>query len=281
MAKSRFVRCKQCGALNEPRAVFCSRCGASLPRSWSGAPRPRFNAANLAMAAALILALAIIAFVLYTTVAHSLDKSVDVVSYADQEGIPASTEPPISNEPTDADDTATDSDDSQTDTASTTTTEPPLIIRPRATVSSSALAGTATASFQATNLLDGNLTTAWIEGATGLGLGEWVRFDLINPTVLARIEIANGYQKDVARFASNPRVRLVNLEYSSGATQLVELYDTRDLQYIIPPNEAVEWVQLVIVSVYSGANSDGASSALTSISEDTSLSEVHIYEKVD
>ncbi len=280
MTDSRFVKCTQCGALNEPRAVFCSRCGASLPRVGSAVPRPRFHAASLAMGSALVVGLAILAFVLYASAAHSLDKSADVMSYVGQKGIPASTEPPVTDA-TSTEGAAQAVDGSQTEPVSTTTPEPPVMIRPKATVSSSALAGTPTASFQATNLLDGDLSTVWTEGADGLGVGEWIRFDLTKPTVLGRIEIANGYQKDETRFAENPRVRLVSVQYSSGANQLVELYDTAQIQYIVPADEAVEWFKLVIVSVYSGGQDETTVSDDVSTSENTSLSEVHLFEKTD
>jgi hypothetical protein len=88
--------------------------------------------------------------------------------------------------------------------------------------------------------------------------------------LLARIDIINGYQKDDGSFEANPRVRLVNIQFSSGATYLVELLDTKDLQFVVPAGEAIEWVKLVIVSAYPGA-----------ANEDTALSEVHLYEKVD
>jgi hypothetical protein len=154
--------------------------------------------------------------------------------------------------------------------ATTTTTDPSVTVRPKATVSSSALKGTSLEGFRATNLVDGNLTTAWLEGAKGAGTGEWVRFEFAQPTLLTRIEIANGYQKDSNRFASHPRVRLVNVEFSSGASYLVELHDVTALQTIIPSAEAIEWVKLVIVSVYPGQDN-----------QDAALTEVRLLEKVD
>ncbi len=271
MTDHRFVRCSECGALNEPRAVFCSRCGAALPGPTHLNPAPRFNSTSLALGAALMLGLLIVAFVLYTTVARSLDKSVDIVPYAEQEGIPASlsTESSSTTVKTDGAGAPVTVPGAET-AATTTTTEPPLLVRPKAMVSSSALKGTPTASFQATNLVDGDLTTAWIEGAKGHGLGEWVRIEFSQPTLLSRIEVANGYQKDTARFSNRPRVRLVKIEYSSGATQLVELRDVQELQYILPAGEAIQWVKLVIVSVYPGEND-----------EDTSISEVRLFERAD
>jgi hypothetical protein len=263
MSDNRFVRCSECGALNEPEAVFCSRCGAALPSPTHGIPRPRITSTSLALGAALLLGLLLLVFVLYSTIARGLDKSASVAPYADQQGIPASVVT-----------TTTIRSGGQVvvvdPSASTTTTEPPILVRPKATVSSSALKGTSTASFQATNLVDNDLSTAWIEGAKGDGVGEWVRFQFSKPTLLARIEIANGYQKDYARFQTDPRVKLVNIEFSSGAMLLIRLKDTEDLQFLTPPGEAVEWVKLVIVSVYPGVEN-----------EETALSEVRLYEKPD
>jgi hypothetical protein len=209
----------------------------------------------------------LIAFVLYSTVARSLDRTASIEPYRDQKGVPATVSTSTTVR-TDANGVpiASPVDPS----ASTTTTEPPLKVRPKATLSSSALKGTSTASFQATNLVDGDLTTTWIEGVKGTGLGEWVRFEFSRPTVLARIEFANGYQKDAARFAAHPRVGLVNVEFSSGEAYLVELQDTQELQYILPASEAIEWVKLVIVSVYPGETN-----------EDTALTEVRLLEQVD
>ena len=270
MTDARFVRCSECGALNEPRAVFCSRCGASLPSPAHGIPTPRWSSTSLALGAALLLALALVVFLLYSTVARSLDKTASIMPYKDQTGIPASTSTTSTVE-TDANGAPVTTLAPQNDpSATTTTTELAVMVRPKATVSSSALKGTSTASFQATNLVDGDLTTAWIEGAEGAGLGEWVRFEFAEPTLLARIEIASGFQKDAGRFALNPRVKLVNVEFSSGATYLVALYDTMDPQTIIPAGEAIEWVKLVVVSVYQGEDDTG-----------TALSEVRLFEKVD
>lgn len=270
---AKFVRCSECRALNEPRAIFCSRCGASLygpthgGRTRSGR---RFTATSFAIGTALLLGLIILAFILYTIVDRTLDTSEDIIPYADQTGIPATTsttQPETSGETQTSGQGGTPTETEPTD-QNTTTTLAPLAVRPKAAVASSALEATSTASYQATNLLDGDLTTAWLEGMDGPGLGEWVRFEFSQPVVLARLEIANGYQKDDDRFLGNPRVKLVKVEYSSGTSQLVDFWDTRDLQAIKPTDEAVEWVKLVIVSVYPGSEW-----------EDTALSEVHIYEE--
>ena len=220
------------------------------------------------MGTALLLGLAILAFVLYTIIDRSLDTSEDIIPYIEQTGIPATTSTTAaenSGETQTSGDTGASTEPAD---LNTTTTLPPLVVRPKAVIASSALEATSTASYQATNLVDAELTTAWIEGMEGPGLGEWVRFEFTQPVVLARLEIANGYQKDDDRFAGNPRVKLLKVEYSNGTSQLVDLFDTKDIQSIEPPSDAVEWVKLVVVSVYPGAEW-----------EDTALSEVHIYEE--
>ena len=87
-----FVRCIECRALNEPRAAFCSRCGASLHgpmHADSGRTPRRFSATSLATGAALLLGLLILAVVLYTIVGRSLDGQENVTPYVELEGIPA------------------------------------------------------------------------------------------------------------------------------------------------------------------------------------------------
>ena len=216
------------------------------------------------MGAALLLGLVIVVAVFYAIIARSLGTGENVAPYTAQQGIPAtiSTAPPETT-------AATDAGGAPVETApNTVTTIAAILVRPKATVSSSALQGTAIASFQATNLLDSDLSTPWQEGAKGTGQGEWVRFDLSEPMELSSLQILNGYQKDDQRYLGTPRVRLIKVEYSSGATQLVELADVKDPQIIESTTEAVEWVKVIIVSVYPGGQW-----------EDAAISEVRIYEK--
>ena len=56
-----------------------------------------------------------------------------------------------------------------------------------------------------------------MEGAKGTGAGEWVKFEFDEPITLARIEIANGYQKDDDSFADYVRVKSIEIDYSDGS----------------------------------------------------------------
>lgn len=143
-------------------------------------------------------------------------------------------------------------------------------VRPRAASASSILQASNTRDYRPTNLLDGDLATAWNEGAPGPGVGEWVRLEFARPLVLDRLEIANGYQQDRDRFYANGRVKSIELEYSNGATQLVDLLDSMGYQKIEPVVGETEWIKFTIVSVYPARAWD-----------ETALSEVRVYEAVD
>ncbi len=265
MSTSEFQRCDECRALNEPRALFCSRCGASLcGPSHGGAARkrPKVTAASAAMGIALLIILAIAVVVLLTIVNRALDSGENVDPLAGQSGTTATISESVTDVSTD------DGTDGGTGTSSGLVSTQ---IRPTSAKASSILEATSTIAYRATNLLDGDLATAWNEGVDGPGIGEWVRFDFSEQLVLTRIEIANGYQKDSERFAGNPRVKSLKVEYSNGAVQMVTLLDTEEFQTITPTTpQPIEWFKLIIVSVYPGAKW-----------EDTALSEVRIYKQSD
>jgi len=259
MSEPKFVRCNECRAFNEPRALFCSRCGASIYGPTHGGRRlkyRRITASGVTMGLALLLGLAVVTFVLYSIVTRVLDTGEEIDPYSGQSGTPATV-----------------------DTKTTSTTKPggetgstlaPIQVRPTAAVASSTLKSTSTRSFGATNLLDGDVTTAWEEGADGPGLGEWVRLEFSEPLVITRLEIANGYQRDEDRFEGNPRVKTMKVEFSDETTILVDLADTTAYQTIAPTVREVEWVKLVIISVYPGDRW-----------EDTALSEIRVFAQPD
>jgi hypothetical protein len=259
MSATEFVRCSECRAMNEPRALFCSRCGSSLYGQSPGVTRRksrRVTAASVAMGVALLLILAVVTVVLYMVVNRALSPNEDVKSYTGQSGAPATVGAVTTVETNDG--------------SGTTVTVAATLVRPTSVASSSSLRATSTNSYRATNLVDGDTATAWSEGVEGPGVGEWVRFDFSKQLLLERIEIANGYQKDEERFLGNPRVKTVEVEYSNGATELVDLADTQEFQTITPKHQSAEWVKLTIVSVYPGKEW-----------EDAALSEVRIYARSD
>lgn len=258
MSRDRSVRCYRCQVLNEPGAESCVRCGAVLAQPGRGTRRRRrftLEGAILSLLILLILAMAI--FVMATVIDGALHPAEAVDPFAGQSGTTASTSTTVAG-------------GSDGQGSPTSTSLPALLLRPRAAASSSALKATNTHNYRATNLVDGDLTTAWNEGAEGLGTGEWVEFEFTRSVTLARLDVANGYQKDDDRFKGNVRIKTMKLEYSEGSTQLVYLLDTEAFQSINTLRVETDWIRLTILSVYPDY-----------IWADAALSEVRMYELVD
>lgn len=231
--------------------------------------RRRVTAEGVAMGIALLLVLTVTVFVFYVVVQRALEPAEKANPDAGKAGTTAT----VATSPGAGSTGGTGGSSAgqgSTGGGTTSSTLAALIIRPTSALASSTLDSTSTNSYRVTNLLDGDLASAWNEGVEGPGLGEWVQFEFSESVKLARIEIANGYQKDAARFEGNPRVKALRLEYSNGTTQLVDLLDTEAYQVITPTIQPVDWVRLTIVSVYAGEEW-----------EDTALSEVRIYARSD
>ena len=267
-----FQRCTECRALNEPRALFCSRCGASLFGPIHGGikrKRRRVTGAGAAMGFAMLLILAAAIFLLAVVIDRTLTPTQEVDLLSGQVGSTATitTTTTGSSTPTSAA-TDTSSATPSGSTGSTGSTAAAVLIRPTSARASSTLTATQMNNYGVTNLLDGDLATAWNEGADGYGIGEWVQFDFSDQVVLSRIDIANGYQKDEDRYKGNPRVKSLKIEYSNGTSQLVDLLDTEEYQTITPnTQDPIDSVKLSIVSVYPGEQWDA-----------TALSEVRFYQ---
>ena len=209
------------------------------------------------MSFAILLALAITVFVLYTIVSRTLTPSTDTTAdpYAGVSGTVA---------------TLVTSTTTGSNTATTSgVLGGSVLVRPQAATSSSTLKATNMADFRPTNLLDGDLGSAWTEGSDGSGVGEWVRFDFAEVIPLARIEIANGNQKDAEHFSGDERVKTLELQYSDGTTQVVQLLDAEGLQTIKPKTEETQWIKFTIFSIYPSYKW-----------EDAALSEVRVYETI-
>ncbi len=208
------------------------------------------------MAFAILLALAVAVFVLYTIVTRVMSPTTETTlnPYLGVTGTVATL-------------------NTSTTGAATPTTggnaTGSILVRPSAATASSSLKSTSITDFRPTNLLDGDLGSAWVEGADGPGLGEWVRLDFESPILIDRIEIANGYQRDAERFQGNERIENIQLQYSDGTSQVVKLLDAEGLQLIEPEVEDTQWIKVTILSVYPDYKW-----------EDAALSDVRIYESI-
>lgn len=90
--------------------------------------------------------------------------------------------------------------------------------------------------YQASNVLDRDLTTAWVEGADDYGEGESLVLTFDQPTALHGLRIAGGYRKNQATYTENARVSAYRLEFSDGTTLDVTMgaYPTIAVQGMAP-----------------------------------------------
>ena len=83
----------------------------------------------------------------------------------------------------------------------------------------------------AMNAHDFRITTAWVEGATGNGEGEYLTYSF--PGTCPRITgvlIQNGYTKNKKVWKENGRVKKLLMYYNDNPYAILQLKDTRDCQ---------------------------------------------------
>ncbi|HSE16583.1 MAG TPA: protein kinase [Pyrinomonadaceae bacterium] len=139
----------------------------------------------------------------------------------------------------------------------------PLSITPTA---SSVRLPIQTNTYDAVNAIDNQRTTAWIEGAPGPGIGEWIKFDFGREIILHRIIIQPGYFKSLQIWKDNNRINTADIYFSDGTSRSLTFMNTNDTQQTQLGAVKTSWVRLTIKSVYKGANPGQY--------DDTALSEV-------
>ena len=112
--------------------------------------------------------------------------------------------------------------------------------------------------YYASNAIDGKRATAWIEGADGPGIGEWIRFDFDREINLHRILWQPGYFKSPAIWNQNNRLATVRAEFSDGTWRELNFVDRMESQKKDVGAVRTRWVKFVITSVYYGSDPDTA-----------------------
>jgi hypothetical protein len=105
--------------------------------------------------------------------------------------------------------------------------------------------------YEAANVLDGDDETAWSEGVSGDGVGEWIELELNGAGEVSRLVIWNGYQKG-EQFEDNARVDRVRIELGDRRFD-ADLLDVRGPQAVdLPQTVRTDRVRLTIMSVHEG-----------------------------
>ena len=105
------------------------------------------------------------------------------------------------------------------------------------------------------NTIDGSYRTAWVENASGDGIGEWIKLSFDRTYTINGIEISNGYKKSADLYAKNNRPRQVRLHFSDGSYQDYDLADTFEgaQRLTFPEPVTTNSVMIELLSVYSGS----------------------------
>lgn len=118
------------------------------------------------------------------------------------------------------------------------------------------------------NIIDGDSSTAWVEGSSGDGVGEWIQIEFGGMYVMSGINICNGYQKSEDIYLKNNRVKNIRLHFSDNSYIDYELSDSygQTQSLMFPQPMRTDRVVLEILSVYSGVKY-----------QDTCLSEIQVF----
>ena len=143
--------------------------------------------------------------------------------------------------------------------------------------SSSSLTSEGKNSYQASNIDDYNLHTAWVEGVEGSGINEWVefRFDPKNwqdsKLEIDGLFLYNGYRKSPKSWKENARIKQLKVSINGNDFKLLELHDAVNQQSISFEPIALSTLQTIrftILEVYEGEKY-----------QDTALSELRLSGK--
>jgi hypothetical protein len=128
--------------------------------------------------------------------------------------------------------------------------------------------------YQAWMATDGALETAWVEGMSGPGVGEWIELTFPGTIEVHSVGLDVGYDRDAGIFGKNNRIKKVTLVFSGGEEVELGFADERGVQTIplvrAPgPNIETTSVRVVIEEVFSGSTYD-----------DTCLAEIEVWGRV-
>lgn len=113
--------------------------------------------------------------------------------------------------------------------------------------------------------IDGWLSTPWVEGVDGSGVGEWIRLQFPEPVRITRLGLDVGYDRDEmissvspAFFTRNNRLKRVTITGSDGQRASWTAEDVRGVQ---PVSLSVlgwttDFIQVTIEEVYPGSHYD-------------------------
>lgn len=135
-------------------------------------------------------------------------------------------------------------------------------------VQSSKRASIGNVTYDATNVLDGNFSTAWCEGVSGPGIGEWVELRADDLQHVSKVFITNGYCKSEEVYTNNNSISVVTITGEDGFKMQVplkkDILDYQEIDFAKPIDTS--WLRFTITDVYPGSKDN----------EDTLISDIKV-----
>jgi len=125
----------------------------------------------------------------------------------------------------------------------------------------------ATITHYAGNAIDGDLSTAWVEGVGGVGIHEWIKLETTDGSKIdvSAIKFSMGYQKSDQHLKNNGWPHKVLIECEGGYQQEVKFYEYTST-VLLDQAVTTSWIKITIMEVSKGSNYD-----------DTCISEIRLY----
>ena len=122
--------------------------------------------------------------------------------------------------------------------------------------------------YKVENVIDDNPSTAWIEGVSDDGIGQFIQFSSNNTFRVDKIDIIHGFCKNQKTYMKNNRVKKVIIEFSDKSQQVYELEDNNmEYQTIDIGGINTNSVKVIIQEVYTNGR----------VYKDTCISEISVY----
>ena len=122
--------------------------------------------------------------------------------------------------------------------------------------------------YKVENVIDDNPSTAWIEGVSDDGIGQFIQFSSNNTFRVDKIDIINGFSKNQKTYMKNNRVKKVIIEFSDKSQQVYELEDNNmEYQTIDIGGINTNSVKVIIQEVFTNGR----------VYKDSCISEISVY----
>jgi hypothetical protein len=114
---------------------------------------------------------------------------------------------------------------------------------------------------------DGKISTAWVEGDDGSGLGAWVELDLGGEVAVEKIKVWGGIWYSTTEWDRSNRPSEIELKLSDESTEMVKLGDAMEMVEFSLKGKRTSTIRLRLKGAHSGT-----------VWLDTGISEVQVFD---